>query len=58
MMTRAKMHLLLFLLKQYRAHLCWGGDRYEKHASAMIRDIRFALEHGAFYRIKEMELVL
>lgn len=48
-MTRAKLHLMLFLLKTYRARFCWEGDRYEKHASAMIHDIRFALEHGGFY---------
>ena len=55
-MSRAKLHLMLVLLKAYRAHFCWGGDRYEKHASDMIRDIRFAIENGGFYRIDRMQI--
>lgn len=56
MMTYAKLHLLLVLLKMYRSHFCWGGDKYEQHASAIIRDVRFAIEHGGFYRITGMNL--
>lgn len=56
-MTRTKLYLLLFLLKTYRAHLCFGDDRYARHANAMIRDVRFAIEHGAFYRIDRMQVL-
>ena len=48
-MTTIKLHMLLALLKIYRAHFCWDGDTYEKHASAMIRDVRFAIANGGFY---------
>jgi len=56
MMSYAKLHLLLVLLKAYRARFCWEGDRYEKHASAMIHDVRFAIENGGFYRINRFSL--
>ena len=53
-MTTLKLQLLLALLKVYRAHFCFGGDKYEKHASAMIRDVRFAIANGGFYEIDRM----
>jgi hypothetical protein len=56
MMTYAKLHLLLMLLKIYRSKFCWEGDRYEKNASAMIRDVRFAIQNGGFYTINRMSL--
>lgn len=55
-MSYAKLHLLLVLLKAYRSHLCWEGDKYEKHASAVIHDVRFAIEHGGFYRVNRLSL--
>jgi hypothetical protein len=55
-MNQAKLHLLLFLLKGYRAHFCWEGDRYEKNVSAMIRDVRFAIANRGFYRIERMQI--
>lgn len=57
MMNKAKLFMLLHLLKLYRAHLTFRGDtrdqddRYRQNADAVIRDIRMALYHGGFYRI-------
>lgn len=53
-MNRTKLYLLLMLLKAYRAYFCWDGDRYSKNINAVIRDVRFALEHGGFYSIDRM----
>ena len=50
-MTTIKLHLLLALLKTYRAHFCFGGDAYEKHASAVIHDVRVAIANGGLYYI-------
>ena len=50
-MTTIKLHLLLALLKIYRAHFCFGGDAYEKHASAVIHDVRIAIANGGLYYI-------
>jgi len=65
-MTRAKLHLLLALLKAYRAALTWSPsvpgegraahDRYRQHADAVIHDVRFALENGGFYRHESKQL--
>lgn len=55
-MTRTKLHLLLFLLKAYRSHLCFGDDRYAVRANEMIRDVRFAINNRGFYHIDRMQI--
>lgn len=64
-MTTAKLYALLTLLKAYRAALTWSlstgrgrddQDQYRKHADEVIRDVRFALEHGGFYRIPSKQI--
>lgn len=66
-MTTAKLYLLLTLLKAYRAALTWSlslpgegrsaHDSYRQNVDNVIRDVRFAIEHGGFYRHPDLQLV-
>lgn len=63
-MTTARLYLLLALLKAYRAALTWavagnkyGHDRYRIHADVVIRDVRFAIANGGFYRLPELQVI-
>ena len=64
-MTTAQLRMLLALLKIYRASLTWSlsvgrgradHDKYRRNVDAVIRDVRFALENGGFYRLPELQL--
>lgn len=62
-MTTARLYLLLALLKAYRAALTWtvagnerGHDRYRINADKVIRDVRFAIANGGFYRLPQLQV--
>lgn len=61
-MTIARLYLLLALLKAYRGALTWtlpGGNRdtYRVNADTVIRDVRFAIANGGFYRQAERQVI-
>lgn len=61
-MTKVKLYALLTLLKAYRAALtfagdsAWDHDSYHANADKVIRDVRFAIANGGFYRLPAKQI--